>query len=267
MVKRLFCFFIFWGLASSLWAIPLRVVSLAPSITQTICALGAEERLVGVTRFCDGPAEVAIVGGLGDPNYEMIVALAPDLVCLSGLSGQAVEEHLKSLGLNTLMTSHEGFAGILTDIERVGEVLGLEEEAEALTQGMHNTQQAIEARAARLPRKRVLFLLGQDHTYSVGPQSFIHDIITSAGGENIAATMPMPWPHLSREFILGQDPEFIFIANKKDLDIISLQNDPFWSQLAAVRAGKVYKVDQKTIHVPGPRVVEALVAIHQCLEY
>lgn len=246
--------------------IPMRIVSLAPNITQMMYALGAEDRLVGVTRFCEGPLGALIVGGLNDPQYEIILNLEPDLVCLSGLSSEGVEARLRDLGLNTLRIAHEGLAGVLQDIETLGRALGLDEAAQGLTQQMRSAQKSIEAHAALYPKKRVLFLLGEANMYSAGPGSFIHEMIVSAGGENIAGGLATLWPRLSREFIIDKDPEVICIACEHEVNVAHYQQDSFWRQLPAVRAGKVYGINPSLINIPGPSLIEGLEAIAGCLE-
>lgn len=244
-----------------------RVVSLSPSITETLFALGLGDRVVGVTRYCRWPAEAqqrAQVGGYLDPNYEAIVALQPDLVILRGEKDSFVEG-FRALGLEVLAVRHQSVADILSTIEVIGRTCGAGDQAGRLLGDLRTRMERLRAKTAGLPRPRVLLVVERamgtgtiQNAYITGADGFLNDIIDLAGGQNACPKTSVGVPVVSAEGVLQMNPEVIVelmpperVAGRSHAELLA-----DWKPLAsvaAVRAGRLYVVDEEGILVPGPR--------------
>jgi iron complex transport system substrate-binding protein len=254
---------------------PQRLVSLAPSVTELVFALGLGERVVGVTRYCDHPPEAATrsqVGGYLDPNYEAIVALRPDLVLL--IQDQAdTERRLGQLGLATLRVDHHDVAGILASIERVAAACDVVERGVELSRALEARLAAVAATVPPGPPPRVLVVVGRaagggsvTSVWAAGPGAFYEDVLRLAGAANACATGGVPYPELSREGIGSLDPEVIVDVQprlaEQGLDAAAAVAD--WQGLVEVRAvreGRVVVLGDDFMEIPGPRVVDAVEAV------
>jgi iron complex transport system substrate-binding protein len=245
-----------------------RIVSMSPSVTETLFALGLGDRVVGVTRYCLYPPEATTrprVGGWLDPNFEAIVALRPDLVITR--EGEQSAATLRQLGLATLVVHHDHLDGILESFSVIGKTCGAEQQAARLVGEIEARIREIRDRTASLPRPRVLFVAertldtpGIRDVYAAGADGFIDPLIALAGGENVCHETAGGFPVLSAEGILRLDPEVIvdLVPNLPDQprDEQSLLND--WQQLSevkAVRQGRVHIVDDDYAFIPGPRFI------------
>jgi iron complex transport system substrate-binding protein len=245
---------------------PTRIVSLAPSITETVYVLGDGDRLVGVTDYCDYPPEATRkprVGGIVDPNFEAILALRPDLVIATSESNYAEHvERLVSLGLPVYVVRPVDWDTVLESIERVGEVLGRQEVARAQVAAMRRDADAIGRAVAGLPRPRVLYVVWPNPLIAPGRDTLINQLIQRAGGESITGAEPMLYPRLSLETVVERRPDRIIVGRHGQETVEDLLRG--WERLGsvnAVRDGRVYGVDGNLIHRPGPRMVEALRAL------
>lgn len=242
---------------------PQRIVSLAPSNTETLYALGLGERVVGVTEFDNYPPEVKrkpVVGGFADVNLEQVVAQRPDLVLATGIHTGGVVEQLEQAGLTVFVIEPTDVAEVIEKIRLVGRITGVEEAAQALADDLSERVEAIEARVAEAEaRPRVFYELSSD-LYTAGPGSFIHDLILRAGGENIAAQTGQAYPQLSSEVIVEGDPQVIFLGDAnygESAETVAAR--PGWSQVTAVREGRMVAVtDDDIVSRPGPRIVQGL---------
>ncbi len=251
-----------------------RIVSLAPSITETLFALGLGERVVGVTRYCTYPPEVrekAKVGGFLDPNLEGIVALHPDLVVMLQEHDQAIPG-LRELGLNRLVVSHKSLEGILESIGTIGDRCHRATEAKALVARLRLRMDAVQRAAASLPPTRVMLCIdrtrgtgGITDCYVAGPDGYLNRLITMAGGQNVFADEQVPFPVVSSEGILHANPEVIVeLASWQADDVETLRND--WNSLSgveAVRTGQVHVFTDDFAPIPGPRFVLLLERLHE----
>jgi iron complex transport system substrate-binding protein len=233
---------------------PLRLVSLSPSLTEIVYALGREDWLVGVTDFCDYPPAARAkprVGGTITPNLERATAEGNprDLV------GQ-----LTRVGIPIFALKPEGYAGILDSIRLLGRLLQAEAPAASLVRAMDEQASRIHRAVAGRPRPRVLYLVWSDPAIAAGPASFIHDLIRIAGGENVVAGLTVPYPRVSLEEIVARAPEVILVASHLDAmhrsAAITLGGP--WAAIPGVRSDRVVPVPGDTIHRFGPRVVEGL---------
>lgn len=240
---------------------PERMVSIGPSITAFLFALGAGPRVVGVDDFSDEPAEAATrehVGGI-KVNFEKVVALKPDLVLSVKFSDGTIEK-LQAASLNVLVVDPQTVSDVAKTATLLGRAVGAD--GEALGRSIQQRVDAVKAKTASAPaRPRVYHEIDASDPakiFTVGPGSYINDLIELAGGANVAARAPSAYPQLSAEEILRSDPEIIVLAadaySSKPGDVVSRQG---WSIIAAVKSNRIFTIDPNLINRPGPRVGEA----------
>lgn len=251
-----------------------RVVSLAPSNTEIVCALGACDRVVGVTDYDDYPAEVADVTDVviqTQVDVELVVEAEPDLVLAAGneLTPSAVIEQLDGLGLTVLVLYPESLEEVYADIELVGAALGTPEEAEALVASMEERVAAVAASVNGADRPRTLYEVfhAEGATYTAGEGSFLASLIEIAGGEPVTGDAQGV---IDGEALVTADPELILLgAASYDPTLAdppaaleAVRARPGWGDLAAVRDGAVVPyLDDIVTTRPGPRIVEGLEAL------
>jgi iron complex transport system substrate-binding protein len=240
----------------------LRVVSLAPSVTETIFTLGAENQLVGVCSFCDfpdGAKRIARVGSYSIPNVEEIVAKAPDVVIGVPPNSPDAIAALKRAGLKVVTVEVDTIAQIEAAIRTIGREIGKEAAGEQLLREIREKMAAIETRLAGTPRRRVLMVVGQNPLIAVGDSIFLNELITQAHGINIAAVTGQRWPHLSLEFAVANLPEVIIDGSMGSDEQHEAQRLGIWRhfpELPAVRDGRLYNRRTDTLLRPGPRLAE-----------
>lgn len=251
------------GRTVSLPALPSRIVSLAPSITETLFALGAEERIAGVTDYCTEPAGAAAkprVGGMINPSIETIISLRPDLIILS-MEGNVRDDfdRLTALAVPVFVTNPRDLRGIAKSIADLGALTGRSAAAGRIIAAMQSRERRITASARALPERSVLLVVSLQPLIVAGGGTFLAELLALAGGRNPAASSPSTYPQFSREEVLREDPDVLVIladagpAARTPEDVY-----PEWSRLTAVRTGRVYVVDPDLLSRPGPRAVEAL---------
>lgn len=241
---------------------PQRVVSMVPTHTETVCALGACERLVGVDRFSNHPERVRELPSLGsafDGNVEAIVALQPDLVLVDEYSELAGA--LGQLGIPAFAGTPQSVEETYAVIEKVGILLGREAEAARLVGTLRGRIEALAERAAALEPVSVYYEI--DATpYTAGPGSFIGELIDLAGGDNIVPPGLGEFPQLDPERVLAADPEVIVLADAPHGESEdTLAQRAGWSELRALREGRVVELNQQQVDLlsrAGPRLDEAL---------
>jgi cobalamin transport system substrate-binding protein len=240
---------------------PERVVSIGPSITAFLFALGAGPRVVGVDDFSDEPAEAASrehVGGI-KVNFEKVVALKPDLVLSVKFSDGTIEK-LQSASLNVLVVDPQTVGDVSTTARLIGQAVGAD--GEALAASIKQKVNAVKTKTAGASaRPRVYHEIDATDPakiFTVGPGSYINDLIDIAGGTNVAGRASSAYPQLSAEEILRSDPEIIVLAadaySSKPGDVVARQG---WSIIAAVKNNRIFTIDPNLINRPGPRVGEA----------
>ncbi|OPL07539.1 MAG: hypothetical protein AVO33_05305 [delta proteobacterium ML8_F1] len=236
---------------------PERVISMAPSITETIFALEAESQLVGRTEYCDYPEEVAKIptaGSLMTPNMERIIELEPDLVIASTHFPMEAVETLEELGVQVVVfVPQESFEGTYRIIEEVGRILGKDEKAQTINQSIEEKVREVAERVADLPGKRVYFVVGfgEHGDYTAGGDTFINEMIEMAGGVNIAGDVS-GWGY-SLEKIIEKDPEVIIISKFFGLKD-AFEMTPNYMDLNAVKKGELHGLDINEIERQGPRI-------------
>jgi iron complex transport system substrate-binding protein len=249
---------------------PQRLISLAPSNTEILFALGLGEKVAGVTDFCDYPEEaqaIEKVGGI-EPNLEKLVDLNPDLVLAIGGSPAQVEKatEMEKLGLTVLVLEPGDIEGIMANIELVGKATGAEKEASQLVAQMRERFDGITTKAKGAGSSpKVFFELDAtdpSKPYTPGPGSFIDALISLAGGSNIGASAKMQWAQLSTEEIIAQDPEVIILGDVNyGVTVEMVKERPGWSVITAVKNGAIYPIDDILVSRPGPRIIDGLEAL------
>ena len=235
-----------------------RVVSLVPSVTETLFALGVEERLVGVTTFCDYPHEARLkpkVGDFSNPSVERIMALKPDLVFATAPEQLRVAEELQDLGIHTEIVHPESIDEILEEIEKIGGIVNAQENAVRLANALRREKSLLEERVKQVgSRPRVYVEVDVNPLFTVGRSSFVNELVRLAGGENIIES-DMPYLTVNPEIVIAKDPEVIILAYPGTEDEVSSRVG--WQGVAAVKTGRIYDdVDPDLIARPGPRCIQ-----------
>lgn len=243
-----------------------RIVSLAPSNTEILFALGLGDRVVGVTDFCDYPPEAANIEKIGgiEPNLEKIVALEPDLVLAIGGARQLeTVTKLEELGLKVLVLAPTDLEGIYQGIQLVADACGVPDASTTLVQEMRaRVQSVLDAVASTSTTPKVFYELdATDPTrpWTPGPGTWHDNFIRLAGGVNIAANAEAAWAQYSSEEIISQDPDIILLGDAAwgvSPDMVAAR--PGWDVITAVKSGAIYPIDDNLISRPGPRVVQGL---------
>jgi len=239
---------------------PARIVSIGASNTEFLFALGAGDRVVGVDDFSDLPAEAKTkekVGGV-KPNVEKIVSLRPDLVVSVKISDGSLER-IAAQSITVIVLDPRGLADTVRTAELLGTATGAD--GKALARRMQEGLDAVRAKAASVKKKRVFHEVdASDPTklFTAGPGSFIHEMLELAGGINIAAGTGSPFPQLSAEEVIRQDPEVIVLGDADyGMTAEQVQARPGWSAITAVRSKRIVGIDASLMHRPGPRLAEA----------
>ncbi len=242
-----------------------RIVSLAPNLTETVYALGAQDRLVGVTDFCDYPPEArqkTSVGGAVNPSIEQIVALKPDLVLAQAITMNRREtvDALERLGIAVYSANSRSVEGILDSTRHIADLIGASESSRALLKSLRTRLDDLKLRLAGRPLRRVLFVVWTEPLVSIGRQTFIADALRLAGAESIIET-EQDWPRLSLEEVVRLQPEFLVFASSHSESVRTTVEDlserSGWRSLDAIRQRRIAAISD-AINRPAPRLVDAL---------
>ncbi len=255
---------------------PERIISLAPSNTEILFALGLGSKVVGVTDFCDYPPEAAAVEKVGgiEPNLEKIVALKPDLILAIGGSPATASiagnvellNKFDELKLNVLILSPTDLESVLAGIKLVGRATGTEKAAEQLVAEMQKKVDDVVTKTKNASQRPKVFyeLDATDPAkpFTPGPKSWHDTFIAMAGGVNIAANAPAQWAQLSAEEIVAQNPDIIILGDANwGVDAAAVKARPGWGAIKAVQEGDIYPIDDNLLSRPGPRLADGLVAL------
>lgn len=242
---------------------PARIISLAPSLTELLFAMGAGSQVAGVTQFCDFPPEVSRKPKVGyaNPSVEVLVGLQPDLIL-------APREFLKpdligaldNLKIPIFIVADHTVEDIFSHIQTIGRMVEHQTEAAALAMDLRKQIAAIKELAQGQPPVRVLYVLNSQPLITVGPGSFIDQLIGLAGGINVAAKSGMPYPRLSMETVLLEDPEVLIfpVGQAEGISESEQQSWQQWSGLSAIKQGRVHQIPADLLNRPGPRIGQGL---------
>ena len=242
---------------------PARIVSLTPALTEILFAVGAGDRVVGVTDFCDFPPEAktrAKIGGYVNPSVEAVVALKPDLIVVSpGPGNRDAALAMQRAGLRVEVVQAETLEDSLAAIETVARLAGNEEKGRTLVTGIRQRLDAVKRRVAGQPAVPTLFCVQTEPIYAAGRDTLPSQILEIAGGKNVV-TEPR-YPRLGLEAVVAAKPQVILQAR---MDVPASggpsPEEAFWSrwpQIPAVAAKKVIVLDNGVALRPGPRIADA----------
>ncbi len=235
-----------------------RVVSLAPNLTESIFAVGAGDRLVGVTTFCNYPEQAKEIAKIGDtmtPNMESIIALKPDVVFVSTAS--QIENFTKTLdanGIAVYVSNPVSLLDVFKNLKQLGELFGTSENADRLVNDLQKRTASVESAVKGDEPTRVFVQISQEPLFTIGKQSFLTTLLDIALAKSVTADVETTYPKLSKETALILKPEAIILSESHDN---KEPNDVFRSS-PAVKNGRIYKVNADLLSRPGPRLVDAL---------
>ncbi|MBM3128339.1 MAG: cobalamin-binding protein [Chloroflexi bacterium] len=258
------------GRVVALKGAPQRIVSLAPSNTEVLYALGLGARVVGVTQYCNYPPEAQEkpkVGGFSKIDLEKVVGLNPDLVLATNLHNKTVVPELEKRGLVIAVVEPKNVNDVLAKITFIGKLTGASENAAKLTAQLRSRIDAVTTKVATVKDKPRVFYEIDKSLYTPGPGSYIDDLLTKAGGVNIAADAKGSYAQLSPEAILAKDPQVILLGDMLFGESPeSVRARPGWTNITAVKTGRIVPIpNEDVIARPGPRVVEGLEMIARAL--
>ncbi|HEY8344559.1 MAG TPA: cobalamin-binding protein [Bacillota bacterium] len=255
---------------------PCRIVSVSPANTEILFALGlgAEGRIVGVTNWCDYPPEVRFIEKVGDLyplNLEKIISLRPDLVVASDINGKDGVDRLTELGVTVATVNPTTLQSSLAAIELLGRLTGKTAQAGKLVKRIQQGITQIERRGKTLRANRekplkVLVILGssavEQPIWTAGPGTFLDEVITLTGGENIGHQLNFRWAQVSMEHVLKSNPDVILTESDGE----EFYRNKLWARLSAVQKRQVYTVDINVFSRPGPRLLEAMEELSLLME-
>ena len=244
--------------------LPSRIVSLAPSLTETLYALGVQDRLVGDTDYCDFPPDAQKkqkVGGIINPNLEEIAALHPDLVLVTKeINRLETVRALDALGIPAYATHSRNIDDILSTTQKLADLLGVPENGKSLTTDLQSRLASLHSRLEAIPPSRVLFVVWTEPLISVGKNTFIADALRKADAASIVEST-QDWPQMSLEEVVRLRPEYLVFAESHSdtgsREFEALSNRPAWNILDAVR-NHHFAVISDAVNRPAPRIVSAI---------
>ncbi|WP_119069521.1 ABC transporter substrate-binding protein [Rubrobacter indicoceani] len=248
---------------------PENIASMAPSITETLFAVGAGDRVVGVTTSDDYPEEVTdieTVGDFSEINVEQVLALDTDLLFVSfDTTAERADELEEQTDADVVVVDPGTLDEVLESVELVGRAAGEPQNGRRTQEEMRSELDAIESAVAGEPEPTVFYEVFGDPLQTVGPGSFIDDAIGVAGGENIAAGTGEAYPTYSAETVIERDPDFYLVGSFSGTDAETVAERPGFSNLSAVEGDRVKVIDDDLISRPGPRVADGVRQIAQAL--
>jgi iron complex transport system substrate-binding protein len=243
---------------------PHRVISLMPSVTDTVFALGAGDDVVGISDYTKYPAAALTKPSVGDlikPSIETILALHPDLVIGYQPAGpMEVTDQLERVGIPVFLVRHNalhGIAGIMHSVETIGQALNRTPQADALVHSLQRRVDAVRARTKDLPAPRVFMPIWYDPITTIGKNAFITEVIEAAGGRSVTDDLTSEWPQISMEVVLERAPDALLLVRGGKTTLQVLQDRPGWSSMTAIKARRAYYVDDR-INFASPAAIDAL---------
>ncbi len=251
------------GRTLTLPALPRRIVSLVPGVTEMLYAIGAEDRLAGRTDFCDYPPAARSkpsVGGTVSPSLEVLVSLKPDLVvATSAGNSDETRRQLERLRVPLYLVDPHGLSDVFRTMTRLGALTDHDARAAEVVAGLERRVRAVAVRVAALPRPRVLYVVWPDPLIVPGRGAAVTELIELAGGESVSADGPEGYPRYSVEAAVARGPEVIILARHgAGTAPYAREKWERFADLPAIRAGRLHAVDGDLFHRFGPRVVDAL---------
>ena len=246
-----------------------RVVSLAPNLTEIVFAVGAGDKLVGNTTYCDFPAQARQVEKIGDtlhPSIEKILALRPEVVLVSTASQlEAFTTQLGQQNIAVYVTDPHDLEGVFRSINNLGGLLNKTQEAEQLVASLRARTTAVEKALGSAPPVKVFYQVSAEPLYTAGRESFVTDIIRRAGGQSVTAEVPGAWPRYSVESALAAEPEAIVLPTGGSMGAANSSIASALEKSPAAKAGRILKINDDHLTRPGPRSVDGLEELAKAL--
>ena len=251
-----------------------KIVSLAPSNTEILFAIGAGSQVIGLDDFSNFPAEVEgipTVGGTSDYNLEKIVELGPDLVLAAEINNPEDVKAIEDLGITIFYLSNpDDMEGMYENLRTVAKLTGHSESTEELILSLQDRVQSVTEKIAGVEDRPAVFyeLDGTDPAkpWTSGPGTFITLLIEMAGGKNIGAELDLPWAQISQEELIVQNPDIILLGDAQWGTTPEMVADrPGWDVIKAVQEGKVLPFNDDLVSRPGPRLVDGLEDLAQAI--
>lgn len=240
---------------------PQRIIALSPSLTENLFAVGAGRQVVGVSAYSDYPPEAATLPVVSDAvqvNLERVLSLEPDLVLADLQVVQAHAERLEALGIPVFAVNVPNLEALFDTLLLLGRVTGHEATARELVAVLRARVAAVLARTRAIPeegRPLVFVEVWHEPLMTAGPGSFIDELVTLAGGRNLAHDAPNPWPTYSVETVLARNPDVILLTNRYRDEVLAR---PAWQGVRAIQTGRVHEVEPDWLTITGPRLVDGL---------
>jgi len=239
-----------------------RIVSLAPNLTEIVYAVGAGNRLVGRTRYCDYPAEAKQVAEVGDtmtPSVERIIALKPQIVLVSTASQlEAFTRQLGEQGVAVYVTQPKSFDDVFRSIQDLGDLFDRHEQAQTLVSQLRKRAAAVENSVGKSPPVRVFYQVSGEPLYTIGRDAYLTDLIKRAGGVSVTADVPTAFPRFSDEAAVAANPEAIILPTGGSMGDANASVAAALKGSAAVLHNRVYKINDDHLSRPGPRLIDGL---------
>lgn len=239
-----------------------RIVSLAPNLTEIVYAVGAGDRLVGRTKYCDYPAEVKSVAEIGDtmtPSIERIIALKPQLVLVSTASQlEAFTKQLDQQKIAVYVTDPHSLEEVFRSIATLGDLLGTHERTEKLVADLRRRADATAAAVNTAKPIKVFYQISDEPLYTIGRESYLTDLVRRAGGVSVTADVPTSFPRFSGEAALAARPEAIILPTGGSMGTANANVAAALKNSPAALSGRVYKLNEDHLSRPGPRLVDGL---------
>jgi iron complex transport system substrate-binding protein len=250
---------------------PHRIVSLAPSTTEMLFAIGVGNKVVGVTSYCDYPPltkNLPKVGGFINPSLENIVKLKPDLIIAMRGNPLSLLQRLEKMGYPVFAVNPKSICDILKGMEKLGELTG-SREAKRVVESLRMRLEGIKKEVERIPyerRPKVMIELWDNPLIVFGKNSIGDEVIELAGGRNIMEGK-IAYPQISLETLIEKQPDVIILAHMTKVQdpLKEVKRRANWDKLRAVREGNVYAIDADIIDRPGPRLTQAVELLHKIL--
>jgi iron complex transport system substrate-binding protein len=247
----------------------IRVLSLAPSNTEILFAIGAGSKIVGRDTFSNYPEQALelpdIGGGFGELNIEMVLTANPDLVLAADLTPPEQVQALEQVGLTVYsLPNPTNFDGLYANIATVSQLVGNKDQGRQLIEDLTARVKAVEEKTSAAPEIPLTFYeldaTDPNAPWTSGPGTFIDTLITMAGGENLGAELAGDWVQISIEELLSRDPDIIILGDYTWGGVTpeDVAARPGWETLSAIQNGKIYTIDDNLVSRPGPRMVDGL---------
>jgi len=250
---------------------PERIISIAPTNTEILFALGLGDKVVGVTDYCSYPEaaqDVEKIGSFSTINMEKIASLNPDLILATGGSQSELVENLVNLGFTVVVIDPKNIDEILEDITLVGKITGKEKEAKDLTEGMEEKIKTVTDKTAIIPEDQkpsVFYVVWNDPLMTAGPDTFINSLIELAGGINIASDAETSWAVYAVELLIEKNPDVIIVSQHSGITEEELKTSDIFATINAVLNSRIYTIDSDIVSRAGPRIVDALEQFYEFL--